>query len=125
MSEQQQQQQQQQAAQAVNQWVPVVRWLGTVENAVSSALVTGAVDTDQVQEAADAVRAARLAISALVGEYVTAATPIEGQPQEVQPQPARQWSQRGPIAAARPGDYLQQQPGPQSAQPEHYVRWQS
>ncbi len=119
---------QQQAQNAVTQWMPVVQWLGDVEAHVSDAPTVGSVDDDQVQEAADAVRAARLALSALLGEYVTAAS--MGQQPEPQPQPntAQQPQQnRNPVAAPRPGEQLQQQPGPQPhAQPAYYAGgWQS
>ena len=119
------------AANAVNTWVPVVRWLEDVERTVGSAPTIGGVDSDQVEEAEEAVRAARLAIAALVGSYATeAATAGQNQVQQSGPSPQNQtpeqmWSQRQPVSAPRPGDQLRQQPGypQQQAQPEHYVGW--
>lgn len=97
----------QHANQALQEWSPVVSWLATVENTISSAPEIGNIDSDQINEAEDAVRAARLAIAALVGEY---ATVVNTAPAE-QYQPSA--TSRQNIAAARPHDYLAQQPGVQ------------
>lgn len=121
----------QQAHHAVQQWAPVVSWLASVESTITSAPEIGGVDTDQISEAEDAVRAARLAVAALVGAYATEVTTAPAQ-QPAQPatggwqQPttaAQQWAQRQQIAAARPGDQLAQQPGPpqQAPAPNQYA----
>lgn len=118
---------QQQAAQAVAQWVPVIHYLGDVEGAVANAPTIGAIDQDQVQDAVDAVRAARLAVSALVGEYIAASGLADSNPSPAQQQAVvQQWTQRNPISASRPGDQLGQQSGLRpEAQASHFGGWQS
>lgn len=127
---------QQSANQAISTWTPVVRWLADVEAAVPNAPEIGGVDTDQVQEAEDAIRAARLAVAALVGSYTTeAAAEAQQQAQQApqqsgwhQQQPTgQQWSGRSPVGASRPGEQLQQQPGVQQypTGQQHYAGWQS
>lgn len=92
--------------QNVDQWAHIVSYLGQVEEFAGQAPLVGAVDEDQRGDTADAIRAARLAVAALLGEYVTDsyANPV--------PQPAseRPGSSRGHNPAVRPGDHLHQQP---------------
>lgn len=107
--------------QNVTQWAQIVSYLGQVEEFAGAAPLAGSVDEDQRQDTADAIRTARLAVAALLGEYVTDAhanpTP--------HPQPEYQQS-RDAVPAVRPGDYLGQQQGrAQQVQQPAYERGRS
>ncbi len=109
---------QQAAVNAVPQLTQMVKWLSDFEAATGEFPAVGGVDEDQVEETQATVRAARLAVAALLGQYVTDTSDVQLAPQQQVQQPqqtaAQQWaaaqqaSGRRPVVAARPGEYQQQ-----------------
>ncbi|MEU5852494.1 hypothetical protein [Saccharopolyspora shandongensis] len=122
---------QQQAQTAAGQLVQMVQWLATVEEAAGTFPPVGSVDEDQVEEAQQAVRTARMALSALLGSYVADTNHVQQQaptPQVQQQTAAQQWTTqqagRSPIVAARPSQQQPQQYQQGTAQPQQFAGWQ-
>lgn len=121
---------QQQAIQAAQQLTQMVSWLRDFESAVGHFPAVGGVDDEQIEEAQEAVRAARMASAALLGQYVTDSTGMQPQqqPQPSAPVQTQQWAEqpgRRPVFAPRPGEYQQpQQASVQQPQPQPYGGWQ-
>src|SRR5690606_32187933 len=118
---------QQAAVNAVPQLTQMVKWLSDFEAATGEFPAVGGVDEGQVEETQATVRAARLAVAALLGQYVTDTSDVQLAPQQQQVQQpqqtaAQQWAAaqqapgRRPVVAARPGEYQQQAMQPQQQQ---------